>query len=73
MNLFIKTIKKTSLLSHSCLFIPHSVRKNILKMEIGGKKTTTHKAIVNKPSFYNKTEQKPQKTHQQDKITTKQA
>ncbi|TXX98635.1 1-deoxy-D-xylulose 5-phosphate reductoisomerase [Vibrio cholerae] len=51
MNLFIKTIKKTSLLSHSCLFIPHSVRKNILKMEIGGKKTTTHKAIVNKPSF----------------------
>ncbi|HHY0330957.1 TPA: 1-deoxy-D-xylulose 5-phosphate reductoisomerase [Vibrio cholerae] len=42
-------------------------------MEIGGKKTTTHKAIVNKPSFHNKTEQKPQKTHQQDKITTKQA
>ncbi len=73
MNLFIKTIKKTSLLSHSCLFIPHSVRKNILKMEIGGKKTTTHKAIVNKPSFYQKTEAKPQKTHQQDKITTKQA
>ncbi len=73
MNLLIKTIKKTSLLSHSCLFIPHSVRKNILKMEIGGKKTTTHKAIVNKPSFYHKIEQKPQKTHQQDKITTKQA
>ncbi|EJL6482913.1 1-deoxy-D-xylulose 5-phosphate reductoisomerase [Vibrio cholerae] len=42
-------------------------------MEIGGKKTTTHKAIVNKPSFYHKIEQKPQKTHQQDKITTKQA
>ncbi|EMK6883993.1 1-deoxy-D-xylulose 5-phosphate reductoisomerase [Vibrio cholerae] len=54
MNLFIKTIKKTSLLSHSCLFNPHSMRKNILKMEIGGKKTTTHKAIVNKPSFYPK-------------------
>ncbi|HDI3203599.1 TPA: 1-deoxy-D-xylulose 5-phosphate reductoisomerase [Vibrio cholerae] len=73
MNLFIKTIKKTSLLSHSCLFIPHSVRKNILKREIGGKKTTTHKAIVNKPSFYHKIEQKPQNTHQQDKTTTKQA
>ncbi len=73
MNLFIKTIKKTSLLSHSCLFIPHSVRKNILKMEIGGKKTTTHKAIVNKPSFYLKIEPKPQNTHQEDKITTKQA
>ncbi|NOE56879.1 1-deoxy-D-xylulose 5-phosphate reductoisomerase [Vibrio cholerae] len=55
MNLFIKTTKKTSLPCHSCLFIPHSVRKNILKMEIGGKKTTTHKAIVNKPSFYPKT------------------
>ncbi len=73
MNLFIKTTKKTSLLCHSCLFIPHSVRKNILKMEIGGKKTTTHKAIVNKPSFYPKIEQKSQKTHQQDKTTTKQA
>ncbi|EGR0625449.1 1-deoxy-D-xylulose 5-phosphate reductoisomerase [Vibrio cholerae] len=58
MNLFIKTIKKTSLLSHSCLFIPHSVRKNILKMEIGGKKTTKHKAIVNRLSFYQKTETK---------------
>ncbi|EGR3963619.1 1-deoxy-D-xylulose 5-phosphate reductoisomerase [Vibrio cholerae] len=42
-------------------------------MEIGGKKTTTHKAIVNKPSFYPKIEQKPQKTYQQDKTTTKQA
>ncbi|NOE86356.1 1-deoxy-D-xylulose 5-phosphate reductoisomerase [Vibrio cholerae] len=42
-------------------------------MEIGGKKTTTHKAIVNKPSFYQKTEVKLQNTHQQDKITTKQA
>ncbi|HGE6077534.1 1-deoxy-D-xylulose 5-phosphate reductoisomerase [Vibrio cholerae] len=42
-------------------------------MEIGGKKTTTHKAIVNKPSFHPKIEQKPQKTHQQDKTTTKQA
>ncbi|GHW65237.1 1-deoxy-D-xylulose 5-phosphate reductoisomerase [Vibrio cholerae] len=73
MNLFIKTIKKTSLLSHSCLFIPHSVRKNILKMEIGGKKTTTHKAIVNKLSFYQKIEPKPQNEHQEDKITTKQA
>ncbi len=73
MNLFIKTIKKTSLLSHSCLFIPHSVRKNILKMEIGGKKTTIHKAIVNKLSFYQKIEPKPQNEHQEDKITTKQA
>lgn len=73
MNLFIKTIKKTSLLSHSCLFIPHSVRKNILKMEIGSKKTTTHKAIVNKPSFYPKTETKQQNAHQEDKTTTKQA
>lgn len=73
MNLFIKTIKKTSLLSHSCLFIPHSVRKNILKMEIGGKKTTAHKAIVNKLSFYPKIEAKPQNTHQEDKITIKQA
>ncbi len=73
MNLFIKTIKKTSLLSHSCLFIPHSVRKSILKMETGGKKTTTHKAIVNKPSFYPKIETKPQNTNQEDKITTKQA
>ncbi len=73
MNLFIKTIKKTSLLSHSCLFIPHSVRKNILKMEIGDKKTTTHKAIVNKPSFHPKTETKPQNAHQEDKIITKQA
>ncbi|KAA1198043.1 1-deoxy-D-xylulose 5-phosphate reductoisomerase [Vibrio cholerae] len=42
-------------------------------MEIGGKKTTIHKAIVNKPSFYPKTETKQQNTHQQDKITTKQA
>ncbi|EKF9165949.1 hypothetical protein [Vibrio cholerae] len=42
-------------------------------MEIGGKKTTTHKAIVNEPSFYPKTETKPQNTYQQDKITTKQA
>ncbi|HGS4607506.1 TPA: 1-deoxy-D-xylulose 5-phosphate reductoisomerase [Vibrio cholerae] len=42
-------------------------------MEIGGKKTTTHKAIVNKLSFYQKIETKPQKTHQEDKITTKQA
>ncbi|KQA58782.1 1-deoxy-D-xylulose 5-phosphate reductoisomerase [Vibrio cholerae] len=33
-------------------------------MEIGGKKTTTHKAIVNKPSFYQKTETKPQNAHQ---------
>lgn len=73
MNLFIKTIKKTSLLSHSCLFITHSVRKNILKMEIGGKKTTTHKAIVNTPSFYLKIETKSKHTHQEDKITTKQA
>lgn len=73
MNLFIKTIKKTSLLSHSCLFIPHSVRKNILKMEIGGKKTTAHKAIVNKPSFYLKIEQKSKNAYQEDKITTKQA
>lgn len=73
MNLFIKTIKKTSLLCHSCLFIPHSVRKNILKMEIGGKKTTTHKAIVNKPSFYQKTETKPQNTHEAPKKQIKQA
>lgn len=73
MNLFIKTTKKTSLLCHSCLFTPHSVRKNILKMEIGGKKTTTHKAIVNKPSFYQKIDTKQQNTHQEDKITTKQA
>ncbi|EOX4340833.1 1-deoxy-D-xylulose 5-phosphate reductoisomerase [Vibrio cholerae] len=42
-------------------------------MEIGGKKTTTHKAIVNKPSFHPKTETKPQNSHQEDKITTKQA
>ncbi|EGQ7703680.1 hypothetical protein [Vibrio cholerae] len=42
-------------------------------MEIGGKKTTIHKAIVNKPSFYPKTETKQQNTHQEDKITTKQA
>ncbi|EOX1484446.1 1-deoxy-D-xylulose 5-phosphate reductoisomerase [Vibrio cholerae] len=42
-------------------------------MEIGGKKTTTHKAIVNRPSFYPKTEAKQQNTHQEDKITTKQA
>ncbi|EKF9662616.1 1-deoxy-D-xylulose 5-phosphate reductoisomerase [Vibrio cholerae] len=42
-------------------------------MEIGGKKTTTHKAIVNKPSFYQKTETKPQNKYQQDKTTTKQA
>ncbi|WP_462053173.1 1-deoxy-D-xylulose 5-phosphate reductoisomerase [Vibrio cholerae] len=42
-------------------------------MEIGGKKTTTHKAIVNRPSFYPKIETKPQNTHQEDKITTKQA
>ncbi|EIF8949465.1 1-deoxy-D-xylulose 5-phosphate reductoisomerase [Vibrio cholerae] len=40
-------------------------------MEIGGKKTTTHKAIVNRISFYPKTEPKPQKSHQEDKITTK--
>ncbi|EKF9178474.1 1-deoxy-D-xylulose 5-phosphate reductoisomerase [Vibrio cholerae] len=42
-------------------------------METGGKKKTTHKAIVNKPSFYPKTEKKPQNTNQEDKITTKQA
>ncbi|EGR2829729.1 1-deoxy-D-xylulose 5-phosphate reductoisomerase [Vibrio cholerae] len=42
-------------------------------MEIGGKKTTTHKAIVNRPSFYPKIETKPQNTYQEDKITTKQA
>ncbi|HFG1720306.1 TPA: 1-deoxy-D-xylulose 5-phosphate reductoisomerase [Vibrio cholerae] len=42
-------------------------------MEIGGKKTTTHKAIVNKPSFYQKIDTKPQNAHQQYKITTKQA
>ncbi|EGR1450845.1 hypothetical protein [Vibrio cholerae] len=42
-------------------------------MEIGGKKTTTHKAIVNKPSFHPKTETKQQNTHQEDKITIKQA
>ncbi|EGR4263613.1 1-deoxy-D-xylulose 5-phosphate reductoisomerase [Vibrio cholerae] len=42
-------------------------------MEIGGKKTTTHKAIVNKLSFYHKIEPKPQNEHQEDKITTKQA
>ncbi|WP_206500079.1 1-deoxy-D-xylulose 5-phosphate reductoisomerase [Vibrio paracholerae] len=46
---------------------------NILKTEIGDKKTTTHKAIVNRPSFYTKIEQKPQNPHQQDKRTTKQA
>ncbi|EHY0953626.1 1-deoxy-D-xylulose 5-phosphate reductoisomerase [Vibrio cholerae] len=73
MNLFIKTIKKTSLLSHSCLFIPHSVRKNILKMEIGGKKTTTHKAIVNKPSFQSQIEQKTQNTHEAPKKQRKKA
>ncbi|EOI0109511.1 1-deoxy-D-xylulose 5-phosphate reductoisomerase [Vibrio cholerae] len=42
-------------------------------MEIGGKKTTAHKAIVNKLSFYPKIETKPQNTHQEDKITIKQA
>ncbi|EOW9277295.1 1-deoxy-D-xylulose 5-phosphate reductoisomerase [Vibrio cholerae] len=42
-------------------------------MEIGGKKTTTHKAIVNKQSFYQKIEVKPQNKYQQDKTTTKQA
>ncbi|ELO1826137.1 1-deoxy-D-xylulose 5-phosphate reductoisomerase [Vibrio cholerae] len=42
-------------------------------MEIGDKKTTTHKAIVNKPSFYPKTKKKPQNKHQEDKTTTKQA
>ncbi|EII3726527.1 1-deoxy-D-xylulose 5-phosphate reductoisomerase [Vibrio cholerae] len=42
-------------------------------MEISGKKTTTHKAIVNRPRFHPKTETKPQKTHQEDKITIKQA
>ncbi|EGQ8203020.1 1-deoxy-D-xylulose 5-phosphate reductoisomerase [Vibrio cholerae] len=73
MNLFIKTIKKTSLLSHSCLFIPHSVRKNILKMEIGGKKTTTHKAIVNKPSFQSQIEQKTQNTYETPKKQRKKA
>ncbi|ELJ8528627.1 1-deoxy-D-xylulose 5-phosphate reductoisomerase [Vibrio cholerae] len=73
MNLFIKTIKKTSLLSYSCLFIPHSVRKNILKMETGGKKTTTHKAIVNRPSFQSQTEQKTQNTHEASKKQRKQA
>ncbi|EIN5959491.1 1-deoxy-D-xylulose 5-phosphate reductoisomerase [Vibrio cholerae] len=73
MNLFIKTIKKTSLLSHSCLFIPHSVRKNILKMEIGGKKTTTHKAIVNKPSFQSQIEQKTQNTYEALKKQRKKA
>ncbi|ENM3739781.1 1-deoxy-D-xylulose 5-phosphate reductoisomerase [Vibrio cholerae] len=41
-------------------------------MEIGGKKTTTHKAIVNRSSFYLKTEQKSKNAHQEDKITTKQ-
>ncbi|HGF7202861.1 TPA: 1-deoxy-D-xylulose 5-phosphate reductoisomerase [Vibrio cholerae] len=40
---------------------------------MGGKKTTTHKAIVNKPSFYLKIEPKSKNTHQEDKITTKQA
>ncbi len=73
MNLFIKTIKKTSLLSHSCLFIPHSVRKNILKMETGGKKTTIHKAIVNKLSFQPQIEQNQQKEHETSKIKRKQA
>ncbi|ELI0377220.1 1-deoxy-D-xylulose 5-phosphate reductoisomerase [Vibrio cholerae] len=67
MDLFIKTIKKTSLLSHSCLFIPHSVRKNILKMETGGKKTTTHKAIVNRSSFQSQMEQKTQNTYEAPK------
>ncbi|MEG7572061.1 1-deoxy-D-xylulose 5-phosphate reductoisomerase [Vibrio cholerae] len=33
-------------------------------MEIGGKKTTTHKAIVNRPSFYQKIEPKLQNEHQ---------
>ncbi|EHK7541023.1 1-deoxy-D-xylulose 5-phosphate reductoisomerase [Vibrio cholerae] len=33
-------------------------------MEIGGKKTTTHKAIVNRLSFYQKTETKQQNSHQ---------
>ncbi|HDZ9132579.1 TPA: 1-deoxy-D-xylulose 5-phosphate reductoisomerase [Vibrio cholerae] len=42
-------------------------------MEIGGKKTTIHKAIVNKPSFHLKIETKSKNTHQEDKITTKQA
>ncbi|EGR0773199.1 1-deoxy-D-xylulose 5-phosphate reductoisomerase [Vibrio cholerae] len=42
-------------------------------MEIGGKKTTTHKAIVNRTSFYPKTETKQQNSHQEDKITIKQA
>ncbi|WP_081017801.1 1-deoxy-D-xylulose 5-phosphate reductoisomerase [Vibrio metoecus] len=73
MDLFIKTIKKTSLLSHSCLFIPHSVRKNILKMETGGKKTTTHKAIVNRPSFQSQIEQKTQNTYETPKKQRKQA
>ncbi|WP_337913217.1 1-deoxy-D-xylulose 5-phosphate reductoisomerase [Vibrio cholerae] len=42
-------------------------------MEIGGKKTTIHKAIVNKSSFHPKIETKPQNAYQEDKITTKQA
>ncbi|EGQ8392169.1 1-deoxy-D-xylulose 5-phosphate reductoisomerase [Vibrio cholerae] len=42
-------------------------------MEIGGKKTTTHKAIVNKPSFYLKIEPKSKNVYQEYKITTKQA
>ncbi len=73
MDLFIKTIKKTSLLSHSCLFIPHLVRKNILKMETGGKKTTTHKAIVNRSSLQSQIEQKTQNTYETPKKQRKQA
>ncbi|EGR2468550.1 TPA: 1-deoxy-D-xylulose 5-phosphate reductoisomerase [Vibrio cholerae] len=42
-------------------------------MEIGGKKTTTHKAIVNKPSFYLKIEPKSKNVYQEDKTITKQA
>lgn len=52
MNLFIKIIKKIFLFSYFCLFIFYLVRKNILKMEIGGKKIIIYKVIVNKLSFY---------------------
>ncbi|EGR4404920.1 1-deoxy-D-xylulose 5-phosphate reductoisomerase [Vibrio cholerae] len=51
MHLLIKPIKKTYLLGLFHLTTPHSIRMNILKTEIGDKKTTTHKAIVNRPSF----------------------